>query len=186
MQLELSPKSALYGAINGLERLYSKGAGASQIPLAHPAHVNLALRIAQACAVVNQWATAFVSETFSPDQAALHLIALQAGVSLKRIAYHQTKESDFTRLVEAAGRLSSAPLFLLRDDSSQFRMTTETLTELTRTGKIKAVINERSRIESSISWRERLVALSCVSDLRIYVLAGTSTAKAKHEGSPLE
>jgi replicative DNA helicase len=171
MQLELSPKSALYAAINGLERLYLKGLGASERVLECPAHAYLGLRIALSCAVAKQWPTAFVSETISPDQAALHLLSLLARTPLDAVASHQTKEADFTRLIEAAGRLASSPLFLLSDDASQFETTTKAILGLTRSAKLKAVINERSRIASSADWCGRQATLCGVRGVRIYVVA---------------
>ena len=180
-QLELSPKSALYAAINGLERLYLKGVGASERVLDCPAHAYLGLRIALSCAVANQWPTAFVSETLSPDRAALHLLSLLARLPLEAVVSHQTKEADFTRLTEAAGRLASSPLFLLSDDASEFETTTKAILGLTRTAKLKAVVNERSRSASSADWCGRLATLCSARGVRIYVVAGAVTAGANGE-----
>jgi len=181
MQLELSPKSALYAAINGLERLYLKGGGASEIAVDCPAHAYLGLRVALSCAVTNQWPTAFVSGTMSPDQAALHLLSLLAGTPLDAIASHRTKEADFTRLIEAAGRLASSPLFLLSDDASEFETTTKAILGLTRTANLKAVVNERSRSTSSADWCGRLATFCSARGVRIYVVAGAVTAGATGE-----
>jgi hypothetical protein len=77
-------------------------------------------------------------------------LALVAGrTPLDAIASHRTKEADFTRLIEAAGRLASSPLFLLSDDASEFETTTKAILGLTRTANLKAVVNERSRSTSS-------------------------------------
>jgi hypothetical protein len=185
MQFELFPKPALYAAINGLEELYVKGAGASKMALNCPSHVDLGLRVALSCAVAKQWPTAFVSETLSPDRAVLHLVALLARTPLEAIACHETKESNFTRLVEAAGRLCSSPLFLLGDDASEFEMTTSAIVRLAQTRNLKTVINERSRMDGSAAWRGRLGTLAGVSGLQVYEVAGMALYEAIYgiEGS---
>lgn len=115
-----------------LERPYQSRTGTRTIPLECAPHARRALRTALYCAVAQQQPTAFVSETFSCDEGALHLLSLQSAIPLEAVASRQVKESDFTRIVEAAGRLSSSPLFLLVDDAADPRVTTENLLRLSR------------------------------------------------------
>ncbi|HOW64841.1 MAG TPA: DnaB-like helicase C-terminal domain-containing protein [Verrucomicrobiota bacterium] len=176
MRSELSPIAALHRAIGYLERLHQSGIGRATIPLDCAPHARLALRTALDCAVAQQQPTAFASETFSNDEAVLHLLSLQSRISLKTVASHQLKEGGFARLVEAAGLLSSSPLFLLADDPSHPQVTAENLLRLSRTRGVKVVVSERQWADGLAPWRSTLAAYSQCTGVRVYLLAGQRLA----------
>jgi replicative DNA helicase len=120
-------KELVTGTASGFEDLDKKTAGFQPgdliIIAARPSmgKTALALGIAANASLGREKAVAFFSLEMSKESLVLRLLCSEAGVDMSRVRTGHLGERDFPRLVEAASRLSDAPLFL--DDTGALTIT---------------------------------------------------------------
>ena len=80
----------------------------------------LGLDLARSAAVTNRLATAFFSLEMSKTELVMRLLSAEATVSLSNIRTGHMTDAEYDRVVQVAGDVSSAPLFI--DDSPNLTM----------------------------------------------------------------
>lgn len=165
-------KTALHQAVSHLERLYHGRVATVWVPIEQVPHVDLALRVACASALAHRRPTVVLSETFSPDQVALHMLCIQGRTALKEVASRRLEQSDFTRLSWAAAKIASAPLHFVASASVEIDQLAWDLLELTKTHTVDVLVCERRSTEDLERWRAELEFLSKMSGVEVHLVAG--------------
>ena len=183
MTREATTKAVLHQAINLMERLYHRGTGDGSLSAdSDLPHVNLALRLALSAAVGQRLLTCFLSQTFSPTQAALRMLCLHSRVPLEKVVSHQLENPDFLRLTAAAGRISSSPLLFATYDPLGIEQTTQNL--LRQNSGLIVLVCEKHSLEDLDSWKSELGFFARMTGASVHLLAGRLT-EWFHRHSPL-
>jgi hypothetical protein len=170
-------KNALWQAVDHIERLQNGRAHAEPLSVARLPHADLAVRMALRSAVARGRLTCIVSETFSPDKAALHMLCAQSCVTLEEMSQRKLEQSDFNRLTCAAAKISlSAIHFASCSDISQ---TASELLDLARVQDLQTVVCEKRTDADLDDWRVELEFVSKMTGAEIHLLTGRLPAAGR-------
>lgn len=168
----VSTKTALHQAINHIERLSEGRNSPTSYSLTGFPHAVLALRLGLSAAVGRKQPTCFLSETFTPDRAALHMLCLKARVSFAEIALPEIEEADVTRLSYAAAKISAAPLHFATYAPFDIEEIARDLFPMASGHGLQVVVCEKRTAEHLDDWRSELEFLSKISSVEVHLLAG--------------
>ena len=177
MNCFISAKTALDQAITHIERFQNRRRCLEPSSPAIPPHAQLALRLALQSAVARGRLTCFVSETFSPDNAALCMLCVQATVRLHDMIQRELKQPEFNRLAMAAAKISAS--------SVQFASPSGTgqvagdLLELDRAQGLDAVVCERQTDTDLDAWRTELEFVSRITGAEIHLVTARRHAAGR-------
>lgn len=170
-------KAALLRAIDHIERLQNGRGHADPLFVTPLPHVDLALRIALRAAADRGQMTCVVSETLSPDGAALHLLSTRAHVSLEDLHHREIKQPELTRLVAAGARISSSPIhFALFTRSDEVA---DALLDLNRAHALHTVVCEKRTDTDLDGWRSDLEFVSRMTGAEVHLVAGRLPAAGR-------
>ena len=164
----VSAKTALNHAINHLERLQNRLNSPDLMMEAAPSHATLALQVVLQSAIARGRQTCLVSESFSPNQAALRMMCLQAHVPMEATWQRKLETPEFTRLTWAAGRISAASVVFLSSLSPNEAV--GHLVELDKARGLDEVVCERKTNADQADWERNLALFSKVAGITIYMI----------------
>ena len=170
MNYPISARAALSHAIDHIERLQNGKGWADPAVVARLPHAYLAVRVALRSAIARQRLTCFVSESFSPDQAALHMLCLQAHVTLRDLNRRKLGRTEFTRLNIAATKISASSIHFT--SPTLFYQAAGELLDLQRAQGLHTVVCERRTDRNLDAWREDLEFVSRMTGAEIHLIAG--------------
>lgn len=165
-------KTALQQAVRHMERVYQGRVATEGLPIEQIPHADFAIRVACASAIAHQRPTCVLSETFPPDQIALHMLCIQGRTALKEVASRRLEQSDFARLSWAAAKIASAPLHFVASAFVEIDQLAWDLLELTKTHPVEVLVCERRSAKNLERWRAELEFLSKMSGVEVHLVAG--------------
>ena len=177
MNYPVPAKTALHQAINHIERWQNRRASMESLSTPVRPHAELALRLALRSAVARGRLTCFVSETVSPDKAALHMLCAQAGVQLHDMMRRELEQFEFNRLTMAAAKISASSVqFASPSDTSEV---SGDLLDLDRSQGLDTVVCERRTNTDLDSWRDELEFVSRMTGAEIHLVTGRLPAAGR-------
>jgi hypothetical protein len=168
----MATKTALHKAIDHIDGLLHGKERVDDFSIQGIPHAELSFRIALASAVGRQRPTCVLSESFSPDQVALHLLCFQARIALADVAAQRLDEVGIARLNHAAARISASPLHLAMCAPFDIEEIAWELLSLIHAGNVQVVVCERRTAENLDGWRAELEFLSKTGSAEVHLLAG--------------
>lgn len=177
MNYPIPAKAALHQAINHIERWQNRRASMESLSTPVRPHAELALRLALRSAVARGQMTCFVSETFSPDKAALHMLCAQAGVALDDLMRRDLEQPEFNRLTLAAAKISASSVQFASPSSTS--EVAGDLLDLNRAQGLQAVVCERRTDTDLDSWRTELEFVSRMTGAEIHLVSGRLPAAGR-------
>lgn len=177
MNCPVPAKTALHQAINLLERWQNRRGSMEPLATSIRPHVELALRLALRSAVTRGRLTCFVSETFSPDRAALHMLCAQAGIQLDDMMRRDLEQPEFNRLASAAAKISASSVQFASPSSTS--EVAGDLLDLNRAQGLQAVVCERRTDTDLDSWRDELEFVSRMTGAEIHLVSGRLPAAGR-------
>ena len=168
----ISIKTALHKAIDHLERIYEGKADLEDFSMQGFPHAELSLRIALATAVQQKRPTCLLTESFSPDQAALHMICFHARIALADVADHRLDQIEFARLTATAAQISASPLNVAMCAPFDIEGIAWEILPIIRVGHQQVIVCERLTAKNLDVWRRELDFLSKAGGMEIHLLTG--------------
>lgn len=168
----VSAKTALQRAIDHMERLYQGRNAGGVVSLAEFPHAELAFRTALSMAVGHQRRTCVLSETFPPDQAALHMLCAKGRIPITKVAARQLEEADFTRLTGAAAKISAAPLYFSTAEPFDIEQIAWDILPLMKAHDFQVLVCEKRTDDDLESWQAELDFLARMHGLDVRLLTG--------------
>lgn len=182
--MEFTSREVLCTALRLIEQIHQNAqTGKRLAPTLLAPHLECAFRMVLDSSVHRHQATAFSSETLTPEFAALHLLGMEAKVSISTIAAHKNTPSDFTRLVQASGRLASAPLFLVADDQELSGDSADVFHRHVG-GRLPSLVVLECRHAGQIAGRQAaMMAFARNNGVRVILSVGHSEAECRSNGT---
>jgi hypothetical protein len=177
MNYPISARAALSHAIDHIERLQNGKGWEEPVVVARLPHADLAVRLALRSAIARRRLTCFVSESFSPDQAALQMLCAQAKVSLQDLTQRNLGRSDFNRLTFAAAKISTSSIHFT--SPSTFYQAAGELLDLEISQGLHTVVCERRTDSNLDAWREAFEFVSRMTGAEIHLVTGRLPAAGR-------
>lgn len=171
MEAELTKTKVLKQAVALFERLYYGRDHGQTLASGRLPHADLAFRIALKSAISQQRGTCFLSDHFSPSEAAFHMMCLEGRTSMDAVRSQKLEQMDFNRLTHAICKLASSPIHFARHDPRRTDETIETLWHLNQAEQVEVVVSETRRDDGLDAWRSKLEAFSRLAGASVHLVA---------------
>ena len=172
MQRLTATKAALYKAVEHIERLHEGKAEAAEFSIQGFPHAELFFRTVLVSAVRQKRPTCVLSESFPPDQIALHLMCFQARISPADVATRKLNDIGIAQFTHAAARISGSPLHLAGCADGDIEGIAWELFPLINAGEVQVVVCEKHTAEHLDAWQAELEFLSKSGGVEVHLLAG--------------
>lgn len=171
MEAELTKTMVLKEAVALFERLYYGRDDGQTLASGRLPHADLAFRIALKSAISQQRGTCFLSDHFSPSEAAFHMMCLEGRTSMDAVRSRKLEQMDFNRLTHATCKLASSPIQFAHHDPRRPDAAIEILWRLNQAEQVELVVSETRTDDGLDAWRSELQAFSRLAGASVHLVA---------------